>query len=128
MLLILSDFLGSLEGLEKHLGSLSAFGHEIVLFQVLDPAEVSLDLEKAATFEDPETGQRLYVDPKAAKEAYLQRFEAHQQSLKTITRRVGAPLSVVTTDAPLDQFLVDWTRNRAAARGAGRRARQGVAT
>ena len=125
MLLVLSDFLSDLEGLEKHLGSLAAFGHEIVLFQILDPAETTLDLTKAATYEDPESGKRLYIDPELAKSGYRERFEAHQSRLQDIARRVGAPLSVTTSNHPLDKFLVDWTRGRAAVRHSARRAQRG---
>ena len=46
--------------------------NEVVLFRVLDPAEVSFTFDDAAMFQDLESGRELYVDPDAVR-AYKSR-------------------------------------------------------
>ncbi len=50
-----SDFLAPLDRLEAGLLALTACGHEVTVFQVLDPAELTLPFEQATQFEDMET-------------------------------------------------------------------------
>jgi len=64
LIVIVSDFLTPLTTLEKSLGQLRAWGHEIACFQTLDPTEINLTFEKASLFRDIESGQELYIDPK----------------------------------------------------------------
>ena len=52
LLVLVSDLLGPIGTLEKDLNALAASGHEIILFHVLDPAEVTLAFEKAVMFKD----------------------------------------------------------------------------
>ena len=56
------------------LGLLTASGHEVLLFQVLDPAETGFRFDKAIVFEDVETGRELYVDPETVRADYLKTF------------------------------------------------------
>src|SRR5712691_1825831 len=54
LIVLLSDFLAPIERLEPDLISLAACGHEVVVFQVLDPAELAFNLDTAAMFQDME--------------------------------------------------------------------------
>ena len=69
LIVLISDLLASVERLEPDLGYLCAGGHDVVVFHILDPAEVSSDFDKPALFQDVETGRDLYVDPAAAQVA-----------------------------------------------------------
>src|SRR5215470_4980051 len=63
LLVLLSDFLAPIERLEPDLISLTACGHEVIVFQVLDPAELTFNFDSAAMFEDIESGRTLFIDP-----------------------------------------------------------------
>ncbi|MBW3542616.1 MAG: DUF58 domain-containing protein, partial [Planctomycetes bacterium] len=52
MLILISDLLAPLERLETCLGRLRARGHEVLVFQILDPAEVRFDFDAPVLFED----------------------------------------------------------------------------
>ena len=67
MLVMISDFLAPLDRLERALGTVIAGGHEVVVFQVLDPAELTFNFEPAVMFEDIESGEKLFIDPAAAR-------------------------------------------------------------
>src|SRR5205085_2672607 len=76
LVILLSDFLAPLDRLEHDLLALTACGHEVTVFQVLDPAELNLGLDQAALFEDVETGRTLYLDPASARGAYVKKLDA----------------------------------------------------
>src|SRR5262250_1924595 len=52
LLVLLSDFLAPIERLEPDLISLTACGHEAIVFQILDPAELSFSFGQSAMFQD----------------------------------------------------------------------------
>jgi uncharacterized protein (DUF58 family) len=112
LIVIVSDFLAPLTMLEKSLGQLRAWGHEIACFQTLDPAELNLTFEKASLFRDIESGQELYIDPKLARREYLARLTAHNETLIKICQTLGVALHLVPTDRPLEKSLMDFLLDR----------------
>jgi uncharacterized protein (DUF58 family) len=125
LIILISDFLAPIERLETELTALAACGHEIVVFQVLDPAELSFDFEAAAMFEDVESGRTLFIDPNAARKEYLQKLEAHFNALRSSCQRLGIACKRVATDRPLELALFDFLRERMQrTRGVKRFARQ----
>jgi len=112
LMIILSDFFSPLDQLEPHLTSLVAAGHEVVVFQVLDPAELSFDFEKSAIFEDMESGQTLYIDPASARHEYARQLEGHCDRLRAICQRLGVSYHRLATNRPLELALFDFLRER----------------
>ncbi|MCH2208429.1 MAG: hypothetical protein MK132_21520, partial [Lentisphaerales bacterium] len=101
-----------LDELEEHLGYLRACGHEVLLFQILDPFELSLDSEDAALFEDMESGQKMFINPSIVREEYQQKIQAHNQQLATICENLGIHYQLMTTDQPLNAALGEFLRVR----------------
>ncbi|GDY23352.1 hypothetical protein LBMAG56_46990 [Verrucomicrobiota bacterium] len=112
LMVLVSDFLAPLANLEKSLGMLTASGHEVMLFQVLDPAELSFRFDKAMVFEDVESGRELYIDPDVVRADYLGKLTAHNQAVEAIANKLGAGFRRVTTDQPLELMLFDFLRER----------------
>lgn len=112
LLVLVSDLLGPIGTLEKDLNALAACGHEIILFHLLDPAEVTLAFEKAVMFRDVESGRTLFIDPVTARKSYLQKLEAHNQAVQTACRRLGIGYRRLTTDQPLELALFDFMHER----------------
>lgn len=112
MIVILSDFLFPLDGLEKQLRRLVTFGHDVILFQVLDPRELDLEIGQAITVEDIESNQRLYVDPALARAEYTARFLQHREALARFATAHGIPLHLARTDLPLEKCLLEFMQDR----------------
>ena len=55
-------------------------GNELIVFHILDPAEINFDYDDAVNFEDLETGERLQVVPSTLRERYRARFQALLES------------------------------------------------
>jgi uncharacterized protein (DUF58 family) len=112
LIVIVSDFLTSLEHLERNLAALAASGHEIVLFQVLDPSEQRFEFTAPAIFEDVESGRTLFIDPLTARQGYLGRFAAHQSALGLICQKIGIAFHVFSSVQPLELALTEFFHDR----------------
>ncbi|GAB1488375.1 DUF58 domain-containing protein [Opitutaceae bacterium] len=112
LVVLVSDFLAPVDRLERSLLALRACGHELSLFQVLDPVELTLSFKGPAVFEDIETQRTLYIDPTAARDGYLKKLEAHNTAVAALCARLGAGYHRIATDQPLELVLFDFLQER----------------
>jgi uncharacterized protein (DUF58 family) len=112
LMVFLSDFLAPIETLERNLTALAASGHEVILMQILDPAELSFNFERALMFRDVESGRDLFIDPATARKEYLKRFNAHNEAVRACCQRLGAGYRKLGTDRALEIALSDFLRER----------------
>ena len=112
VVVLISDLLAPLMDLERALGELCAFGHEPLVFHLLDPAEASFKFDQAAIFEDVEDGRKLYVDPITVRKAYIGKLREHCQAAQRICEQRGIGYVLLTTDRPLELALFDFMRKR----------------
>lgn len=112
LMVMISDFLAPLDDLERHLIPLAASGHELILLQVLDPAEIRFDFQRPELFRDAESNRDLFVDPATARKGYLERFNAHQAAVRATCQRLGAGFRTFPTDQPLELAMFDFLRER----------------
>ena len=112
MLVLVSDLLAPVDELETRLGYLRARGHEVLLLQLLDPAELSFDFEHPALFEDLESGREVYVDPKTARSEYRRKLDRHLAGIQTCCDRLGISYRQFTTGVPLELALSEFLRSR----------------
>ena len=112
LVVVLSDFLAPIDRLEPQLTSLAACGHEVIVFQILDPAELSFGFESAAMFQDLESGRTLFIDPVAARKEYLRNLESHTSALRNSCQRLGIAFHRLATDRSLELVLFDFLRER----------------
>jgi uncharacterized protein (DUF58 family) len=113
MMVLISDVLVPPEILEAPLALLSAARHELVIFQLLDPAELEFAFAKASRFVDVETGRDLYVDPALARKEYARRVNAHLADVRAICQRLGISHVQLVTNQPLELALFDFLKARA---------------
>ena len=123
LIVLISDLLAPLESFAPSLGLLAAAGHEIMVFQVLDPRELSFDFERPARFRDAETGRDLFLDPALARADYVVRLNEHLAAVRALCERLGASYAQLPTNRPLELALFDFLQTRAA-RGKGSIRRQ----
>src|SRR5207302_342462 len=75
----LGDLLTEPEPFVKSLYHLRHRGHEVILFHVLDEAEVRFPFEGVIEFEDPEAGEKLTLDAKGMRADYTKSVEEFRQ-------------------------------------------------
>lgn len=124
LIVIVSDFLVPPDAVREGLRMLRAAGHDVVLFQVLDPAEVSFSFENASHFRDIESGREFFIDPAAARAGYLKKFDAHQAQLREAASAFGIDYFVLPTDEHLEGALWNFVTRRQGASLAARTRRR----
>lgn len=112
LIVLVSDLLTSIDRLESDLGYLCAGGHDVVVFHVMDPAELNFDFESPAIFRDIESGRDMYIDPAAARENYRDMLKKHLDTAGTVCRKLGINYHLFATDRPFDLALLDFLHDR----------------
>lgn len=110
LIVLISDLLTPLDDWKTRLDYLRATGNEVIVFHILDPAELDFPFQQASVFVDAETGRELYIDPAGARVSYQQRFQQHLQQAQAGCEHQGVPLLQITTRTPLEQVLFDFLR------------------
>jgi uncharacterized protein (DUF58 family) len=122
LVVLISDLLAPVEHFRTHLAHLRGRGHEVLVLQILDPAEKSLPVDTATTLYDLETEREVFVDPARAKAEYQRRFEDHFRTVETACQSLGVRYFPLQTDQPIEDALFELVSTGAyAAAGRGRR-------
>lgn len=87
------------------LAALRSKGHDVIVFHVLDSAEIRFPFDGPHSLEDLETGERLPVTPEEMGEDYRERVDAHTTELARLMVRNGIDYSLFDTSVPLDEPL-----------------------
>jgi uncharacterized protein (DUF58 family) len=113
LIVLLSDLLAPPEALEAPLALLTAARHEVIVFQVLDPAELAFDFTTASRFLDLETGRDIFLEPTTARDDYQRRFAAHQTKVRGLCEKLGITHVQLSTSQALELALFDFLKVRA---------------
>jgi uncharacterized protein (DUF58 family) len=112
LIVLISDLLTSIDRLEQDLAYLCAGGHDVVLFHVLDPAELNFDFDSPALFLDIESGRNMYVDPADAQTSYKGMLEKHLTRAKSTCRNLGIDYHLFPTNCAFDLALLNFLQDR----------------
>jgi uncharacterized protein (DUF58 family) len=98
VILFFSDLLEPSEDVALGFKQLRFHGHEVIIFQILDCDELEFPFQDPKIFEDLETGARRAVNPQAAREKYLSRFNEFMAAYKELFRSLEMAHCLVRTD------------------------------
>ncbi len=113
LIVLISDLFAPLDSLSSALSLLTASGHEVIVFQVLDPAELNFDFSTAARFEDLETGRDIFLEPSLARAKYVEKLSAHLEAVRETCQKLGIMHLQVSSSQPLETVLFDFLKARA---------------
>ncbi|MFT4541813.1 MAG: hypothetical protein ACI841_005214 [Planctomycetota bacterium] len=117
---IFSDFIDEPESIMEGIRRMVHAGHEPILFQVMDPLELSFDLDSLVRLDGLEGTGAHKIDPKAIREAYLKEMRAHNQELASGARALSVDYVLLDTSEPLDAALSTYLSRRTARSRGGR--------
>ena len=107
--MLISDLFDDPGHLEQGLARLHHRGHDVLILQVMDPAELSFEFRDGTDFVGLEGEGRLPLDPPAVRAAYLEVMHEHLTAVERVARQFNYDyLLLDTRDAlgpPLSQFL-----------------------
>jgi hypothetical protein len=102
---VVSDFYEEPEQVANAVRQLRQRGNDVVVFNVLDPAELDFPYDEAMTIVDVESGDRLPVVPETLKDEYRGLIAKHVEDVRR--RMIGHGFDYVRLDTsvPLDHAL-----------------------
>jgi uncharacterized protein (DUF58 family) len=103
--IVISDFFDDVEQTFRSIQHLRFNGHEVIVFHVLDPYELTFPLEGNVEFLPLEDGQRIVVRPAEIKRAYLTEFKAFLESVISACERNRCDYVRVDTSHRLHETL-----------------------
>jgi uncharacterized protein (DUF58 family) len=116
LVIILSDLLDDEREVVKALHHFRHRKHEVILFHLLDHDECAFPFTRLADFIDMETGERLQVDPRYARDTYLEEVGAFIKRFKVECARSLVEYVPVDTATPFDIMLTKYLATRGKAR------------
>jgi uncharacterized protein (DUF58 family) len=112
LVVLVSDLIDEPEEVISGLRHFRHRGHELVVFHVLDPLELSLDYGGEVTFVDRETGERLRSQPWFVRKDYRRSVGEWTKYLERRCVENAIDYNLLTTDTPFDEALVKYLGKR----------------
>jgi uncharacterized protein (DUF58 family) len=113
LVLILSDFFAPVEDLTRALGHFHHKRHEVILFHILDPYELTFPFDTVAEFRSLEnSNDRLRLDAPRVRKLYLERLASFVDRLKEACHRFHYDHVLLETKAPCDVALSQYLMHR----------------
>ncbi len=112
LIMIFSDLLVDPEPVRQALSMLKHSGHDVILFHVLDEAEVTFPFEGALIMEDPESGAELKLDGRSMRTPYTEAVELFRSEYQTWCQRMRIDYVPLDTSTPFDKALIEYLMNR----------------
>ena len=112
MVLLISDLYSKPTEVVEAITHLRQRGNDVMVIQILDPAELEFPFDDPAPFEDLETGERLSVVPGSFREQYQKLIRAHIDELEKRLGSQGVDFAMFNTSQPLDYALFDFLSKR----------------
>ncbi|HEY3323867.1 MAG TPA: DUF58 domain-containing protein [Planctomycetota bacterium] len=112
LVVVISDLLGDITPLSYALQHLKFAGHDVIVFQILDPHEIEFPFEQVTEFRDLESGEKITTSGRAMREQYLKEFAAHQAAVKDALADLKIDHALFDTRMPLDNALAEYLYKR----------------
>ena len=105
IMVLISDFYEKPRAVVDAINNLRYRGHDVIVYQVLDRAEIEFDFEESATYEDLETGESVPVVPSRMRAQYKQMMAEHLEEISSLMIKNQIDYGLIRTDEPLDESL-----------------------
>ena len=112
LVMIFSDLLVDPEPVIAALRRLRHGGHDVILFHVLDQAEVAFPFEGLVELRDPESGEVIEIDADGYRRDYLDEIEAFRALYQRECRQSRIDYVPLDTSMPFDRALTEYLVNR----------------
>jgi len=112
LVMIFSDLLADEGEVIPALRRLRHGGHDVILFHVLDEAEVAFPFSGLVEFEEPETNQRLEIDADGFRADYRAEIDSFRDTYREECFKSGIDYVPLDTSMPFDRALTEYLATR----------------
>ena len=114
LIMVFSDFLVDEQETLDALYRIRHGGHDVILFHVLDEAEISFPFRGLYKMKDPETGEELKIDGDGFRNDYQKQVQEFRDGLARECRKSGIDYVPVDTSMQFDKALMEYLLSRRA--------------
>lgn len=112
LVMVFSDLLADPEPVIASLRRLRHGGHDVILFHILDEAEVAFPFSGLVELEEPESHARLEVDADSFRRDYLAEVESFREQYRRECFQSGIDYVALDTSMPFDKALTEYLAMR----------------
>lgn len=112
LVMIFSDLLADAGPIRDALLRLRHRGHDVILFHVLDEAEVTFPFDGMVELVEPESQDKLVVDADAARRSYLDAVRDFRDGFRRDCVRMGIDYVPLDTGMQFDRALMEYLVSR----------------
>jgi len=112
IVLVVSDFFDDVQSLMAGLRHLRYRRHDVILLQVLDPAEIDFPFRRPTMFRGLEQMPQLLADPLSIRKAYQREIQAFLETLRGEALANRMEYCLARTDQPVDTVLRNFLHTR----------------
>jgi uncharacterized protein (DUF58 family) len=112
ILVLISDFYEEPDAVLEAVKPLKFLGNDLIVFHVLDAAEIDFGYDDASSFEDLESGEQIPVVPESLAREYRSLVRAHIEALTTKFSEHRIDYTLLNTGEPLDRALFSYLSSR----------------
>lgn len=114
LIVLISDLFDEPAGILRGIKQLRYRKHELIVWNLWDPAEVNLPFSGSTMFEGLEQAGRLLADPNSLRTRYIEEVERFQGQMRIACGHMLVDYASFTTATPLDAALSGYLATRAA--------------
>ena len=114
LVMVFSDLLADPEPVIESLHLLRHRRHDVILFHILDEAEITFPFDGMVDLKDPETGDSLVVDADGMRSDYLAALKELCTRYRTECAAIGVDYVGLNTSQPFDKALLEYLSQRKA--------------
>lgn len=114
VVVVLSDLFDDVASMLAGLKHLRHRRHDVVLFHVLDPTEITFPFDQPTLFEGLEEFEDLRADPRSVRRAYIEEFEQYCAAVRKGCRDLQIDYQLLTTDVDFSVALSSYLAHRQA--------------
>jgi uncharacterized protein (DUF58 family) len=114
LVMLFSDLLTDPEPVLQSLHRLRHRGHDVILFHILDEAEVSFPFDGLVELEDPESNEKVKVDARGFREEYQSEVNGFCERYRRECSPAGIDYVRIDTSMQFDKALVEYLVSRRA--------------
>jgi len=113
MVIVISDLLDDTKEVLNSFRHFQHKKHDLIVFHLLDDAELELPYQELSNFVDIESGRRTAVDPASFRSVYKGRMSEFCQQLKDGCIKTNIDYNLIRTSEPIETVLGAYMRFRA---------------
>lgn len=112
LVMVFSDMLGDPDESIDAIRRLRHGGHDVILFHIMDEAEINFPFTGMTELQDPETEEKLQVDGAGFREEYLEEVNAFRETFQRECSQANVDYVALDTSMQFDKALMEYLLSR----------------